>query len=53
MIGTAYIGNSAADMGNSERTVIQVAFCGANEGWRIALNFCFFLFNQKENKKVT
>jgi hypothetical protein len=21
-------------------------------GWRIALNFCFFLFKQKENEKI-
>jgi hypothetical protein len=49
---TAYFGNSAAGFGNSERTTILGRLCGVNGGWRIALNFCFFLFKQKENKKI-
>jgi hypothetical protein len=47
---TAYVGNSAAGFGERERTTIQGSACGANGGWSFALNFCFFLFKQKENR---
>jgi hypothetical protein len=44
----SYVSNSAVGFGNSERTAIQKSFCGANGGWRIALNFWFFFFKEKE-----
>jgi hypothetical protein len=48
---TAYVGNSAVGFGERVRTAIQLSLCGANRGWSFALNFCFFLFKQKEKKK--
>ena len=40
-----------ADFGNSVQTTVRRRYCGANGSRRIVLNFCFFLFKQKENKK--
>jgi hypothetical protein len=48
-LARTHIGNSAAGFGERVRTAIQTSFCGANGGWSFALNFCFFLFKQKEN----
>ena len=55
---SAYVGNSAVGFGETVRTTIFSAVLRSDFvrekdwSWRFALNFCFFLFKQKENYKA-
>jgi hypothetical protein len=50
-VSLQYVGNSAAEFGERERTAILGRFCGVNGGWSFALTFCFFFVKEKENEE--